>query len=242
MTPAGMTPAGMSKTILLVDHPVGKREDRVSRLLGKHGYDIEWCCPGRGDALPAPNSHYLAVVVYGGTESANDGEDKAYIRRETDWVGRWVATGKPYLGLCLGGQLLARALGADVARHAQGLHEIGYTPVTPTEAGRDFLPAPLHAYQWHKEGFEVPAGAELLAEGEVFPNQAFRYGARTYGLQFHPEVSIPMMNRWMEEAGHMLAEPGAHPRDRQLADARVRDPPMAAWLEGFLARWLDGEG
>ncbi|MCH8038211.1 MAG: glutamine amidotransferase, partial [Proteobacteria bacterium] len=87
----------------------------------------------------------------------------------------------------------------------------------------------------------VPAGAELLATGPVFPNQAYRYGRNAYGLQFHPEVTVPVMSRWMKEAGHMLAYPNAQPRERQLADAERYDAPLEAWLERFLDDWLAEE-
>lgn len=232
----------MSKTVLLVDHPVGKRDDRAARMLADRGYALRWCSPGKGDTLPERGDEFCGAVVYGGPESANDGDSKPYIRREIDWIGRWVAGGRPLLGICLGAQLLARALGARVAPHPQGLHEIGYVPVSPTEAGDGFLGAGLHVYHWHKEGFEVPEGAELLAVGPTFPNQAFRYGRRVYGLQFHPEVTRKVLVRWMEEAGHMLSAPGAHGAERQLADAQRFDAPMSRWLEGFLDSWLSEQG
>jgi GMP synthase (glutamine-hydrolysing) len=231
----------MTAHVLLLDHPLGQRDDRVSARLAASGYPTTWCCPGKGDSLPDAGSRFDAAVVYGGPESANDGEDKAYIRQEIDFIGRWVGTGKPFLGICLGGQMLARALGARVAPHPEGDHEIGYTEITPTEAGRAVLPAPLQAFQWHKEGFEVPAGATLLAEaGGAFPNQAFRYGAKAYGLQFHPEVTIPVMNRWIQTASHMLTQPGAHSAERQRSDSQTHDAPLATWLDSFLAHWLDG--
>ncbi len=230
----------MSGTIILIDHPVGCRDDRASRILTERGYRVEWVSPGKGDTLPDPADHHLAALVYGGAEDLSKDEDRSYLRAEIDWVARWVETGRPFLGICLGSQILARALGAQVAPHPEGVSEIGFVQIVPTAAADGFLDRPLHVYQWHKEGFELPAGAELLATGETFPNQAFRYGPRAFGLQFHPEVSSAVMTRWMNEAGQMLANPGAHPRDRQLADSGTYDAAMAAWLEGFLERWLDG--
>ena len=141
--------------------------------------------------------------------------------------------------LCLGGQLLARVLGAEVRLHREGLHEIGYTPIAPSDEAAGFVDGLSHVYHWHKEGFDLPAGAELLARGPIFPNQAFRYDDNVYALQFHPEVSVPVMRRWMIEAAHMLESPGAHPPERQLADAAQFDAPLEAWLNDFLDHWLE---
>lgn len=230
----------MKPTILLIDHPLGQRDDRASAQLRAMGFGTEWCSPGKGDPLPPVDGDYVAAVVYGGPESANDTEAKPYIRQEIDWIGRWADSGRPFLGICLGAQMLARALGGRVARHAEGLHEIGYVEIDPTEAADGFLDSSMHVYHWHNEGFEVPASAELLASGPVFPNQAFRYGARAYGIQFHPEVSRDVMERWMREASHMLAEPGAQSSEAQRAGCARYDAEMAVWLRRFLADWLAG--
>lgn len=229
----------MSKKILLVDHPVGHRDDRASQRIAARGYEIEWRSPGKGEVLPAAEEDYAAVVVYGGAESANDDGEKPYIRQELDWIETWLATGKPFLGLCLGGQMLARALGAEVRRHPEGLFEIGYVPISSTEVGNGFIEGLSHVYHWHHEGFEVPESCELLVAGPTFPNQAFRYRDNVYALQFHPEVPVPVMTRWMTSAAHMLEEPGAHPPERQLADAELYDAPLAAWLDRFLDDWLE---
>ncbi len=228
----------MKPSILLIDHAVGQRDDRASARLREMGYRTEWCSPSKGDTLPPVENGHAAVIVYGGAESANDVDSLAHVREEIDWIGRWVETGRPYLGICLGSQLLARALGAKVSRHAEGIHEIGYVQIEPTPAAGGFMDAPMHVYHWHNEGFEVPESAELLASGPVFPNQAFRYGDRAYGIQFHPEVSPEVMQRWLTEAAYMLDEPGAHPKEAQLADSARFDAPMEAWLYRFLDRWL----
>ena len=232
----------MKQTIILIDHPVSQRDDRASVRLAEMGYAVEWCCPGKGEALPDPAGEHVAAVVYGGVESVNDGAEKPHIAAELKWIEGWMKTGKPYLGICLGAQLLARTLGARVAPHPEGLHEIGYVPVNPMPAADGLAAGLSHVYHWHTEGFEVPAGAELLFEGPVFPNQAFQYGGNAYGLQFHPEVTVAGMSRWMREAAHMLTAPNAHPRDRQLADAAKYDAPLADWLNRFLDRWIKSMG
>src|SRR3546814_18585299 len=95
---------------------------------------------------------------------------------------------------------------------------MSYGAVAPPPPADGFLGGPLHVYHWHNEGFEVPASAELLAAGPVFPNQAFRYGDRAYGIPFHPEVGRTVMQRWIAEAAHMLSEPGA-----QIGRASLRE-------------------
>lgn len=232
----------MSKSVILIDHANSRRIDRASRMLAERGYEIEWCRPADGDVLPAPEGDHVAALVFGGAESANDDTTKPYIRSELEWVEGWLGTGKPYLGICLGAQLLARTLGARVERHPEGLFEIGYVPVEATKAANGFLDGVSHVYHWHKEGFEVPDGGELLAVGPTYPNQAFRYDGSVYGLQFHPEATTEMYGNWLDSAAHMLTEPGAHSREQQLSDAKLHDKPLEAWLGRFLDDWLKDVG
>lgn len=235
----------MSKpAILLVDHPVSERDDHASARLASMGYEIDWCCPGKGEVLPPPGSRHVAALVYGGAESANDGPAKPHIAAELAWIEHWLKTGKPLLGICLGSQLLAHTLGARIGPHQDGKHEIGYFPVSATAQGaaEGFVNGLTHVYQWHEEGFEVPSGCDLLMQGGLFPNQAFRYGRHVYGLQFHPEVTAVSLNRWMQDGSFMADEPQADPPERQLADAAKFHAPMTAWFDQFLARWLKDAG
>lgn len=221
---------GKNRRVLMLRHMKRMQGDRVSKALTARGFELDYRCPAEGEALPASDDGHVLAVVYGGIQSAND---DGYIRAEIDWIRDWVESGRPYLGLCLGGQLLARALGAEVSPHPKGRHEIGFVRIRPADAG-DFLPSPLHVYQWHKEGFELPVGATLLAHGEVFPNQAFRYGESAFALQFHPEVTPEIMLDWMAYAEASLAAPGASPRQEQLEDARRHNGAVDTWLDSFL--------
>lgn len=230
----------MKGRIVLIDHPAGKRDDRASRMLVQKGYAIEWRCPGKGDDLPEPEDGFDAAVVFGGPENLSEDDHLDYLRKELAWIERWIAADQPYLGLCLGAQMLARVMGARVAPHDEGWHEIGYARITPTEQGRDhgFMSEPMFVYHWHKEGFDLPQDAVPLASGEVFENQAFRYGKGAYGLQFHPEVTSSVVSRWTKDSSDSLKAPGAHPPERQLADCRYHDAPLERWFQSFLDRWL----
>jgi len=224
--------------VLLVQHMDDRRDDRVARHLSGRGFALQWCNPSVGDALPEQLNDYAVAVVYGGVQSVHDAERHAYMRAELDWIARWAALDRPYLGLCLGAQLLARALGARVGRHPHGLHEVGFVQVAPTRAGRHYFCGPLHVYQWHQEGFAIPDGGELLATGDVYPNQAFRAGGRAFGLQFHPEATAQMRGEWLDASAHMLSAPGAHGRQRQEADALRFEQPMEDWLLSFIDEHL----
>ena len=223
--------------ILMIVHQESSDPGRVGDMLRARGYRLDIRRPCLGQELPATMDGHTGCVVFGGPMSAND-DHLCFIRDEIDFIPRVVESGKPYLGICLGAQLLARAGGAKVAPHRDGWHEIGYYPVKPTEAGRGLFPDPLHIFQWHGEGFDLPAGAERLASTGWYPNQAMRVGTSAYGLQFHPEVTGAMMQRWSQMAGHRLVLPGAQARETMRQGFARFDAGISAWLDGFLDKWL----
>jgi GMP synthase (glutamine-hydrolysing) len=119
--------------------------------------------------------------------------------------------------------------------------QIGYYPNHPTAAGRGLFDEGLHVYHWHGDGFELPAGGTLLATGSTFPNEAFSMGANVYGVQFHPEIDGAIMRRWIAagiEDGDMKHN-GAQSGAEQEALHQIHEPGMQAWLDRFLAHWLD---
>ncbi len=150
----------------------------------------------RASAMPSPRrSRHAGAVIFGGPMSVNDADD--FLKQETDWIGVALTEGAPFLGLCLGAQMLARHLGAAVGPHGDGHIEVGWFGLTATEAGRRLARWPDRVHQFHREGFGLPVGATLLAEGaaETFPNQAFSYGQSAFAIQFHIELTTAMVNR-----------------------------------------------
>jgi len=150
----------------------------------------------------------------------------------------FVEAGVPFLGLCLGAQLLTRAVGGQVGPHPEGLVEVGYVGIEPTPAGEPWFRGPMKVYEWHREGMTLPNCCEVLATNERYPVQAFRYGASAFGFQFHPEVTLEMKGIWTLSAAERLKSPGAQQRGVHLSMHALYDPPIDRWIDGFLDRWL----
>ena len=226
----------MTKDILIILHSESSTPGRIGHMLVNRGFRLDIRKPCLGDQLPQSMSHHAAAVVFGGPMSANDGDD--WIAREIDWIGVPLKEKKPFLGVCLGAQMLSKQLGGIVGPHAEGLVEIGYYPLLPTEQGKDLGPWPDHVYHWHREGLTLPTSATRIATGEIFENQAFRYGSNAYGIQFHPEVTRLTMHRWGVLGAHRFVMPGAQDSRAQLHANLIHDAPVKSWLARFLDRWL----
>lgn len=218
---------------LLVVHQKGSYPGRIGTLLMERGYALDVRCPNLGHSLPEDLGEYAVCGLFGGPMSANDCHMPG-IRAELDWLPKVLEADRPFLGICLGAQMLSRVLGGTVCPHPEAFVEIGYSQIRPTEAGQDLFPAPMHVYQWHKEGFSVPESCDLLATGSVFPNQAFRFGRRAYGVQFHPEVTLAMKQMWSVSAAHMLNQPGAQPAELHVSLHTQNDPPLDRWANRFI--------
>jgi GMP synthase (glutamine-hydrolysing) len=237
-TPNPIQPA--SQPVLVVLHQEMSTPGRVGHYLQGRGCRLDIRRPALGDPLPETLADHAAIVVFGGPMSANDETD--FIRREINWLAVPLKEEKPFLGICLGAQMLARQLGAKVCFHPEGMVEAGYYPIRVTPAGRAVCETwPSHVYQWHREGFDLPVGAELLAEGDIFAVQAFRYGRAAYGVQFHAEVTHAMMCRWTTRGHARMEMPGARPRADHYADRPVYDPAIRRWLTDFLDRWIGAD-
>ena len=222
--------------VLIVLHQENSTPGRIGNALRALGYQLDIRRPRFGDLLPETLSAHAGAVIFGGPMSANDPDD--YVRREIDWIAVPLNERRPLLGICLGAQMLAMHLGARVAPHPGGRVEMGYYPVRPTRAGLKVSGHwPGQVYHWHREGFSLPAGCELLAEGRDFPNQAVRFG-NAFGLQFHPDVTYAMMCRWTTCGAEHLSLLGAHPRDQHFAGHARYDVVERSWLRRFLDGWL----
>lgn len=224
--------------VLIILHQEASTSGRIGAALGARGHALDIRRPRFGDPMPATLRHHAGAVIFGGPMSANDPDD--YLRREIELIELALKEERPYLGVCLGAQLMALALGAHVTTHPQGYVEIGYHPLTPLPAAERFGGTwPDAVYQWHREGFGLPPGAVRLATASgPFAEQAFSFGPAAIGVQFHPEINHAMVCRWSGRNEHRLGDPGAQSRVRQIEDHVANGPAVASWLDRFLADWL----
>lgn len=229
----------MKPTAILITHNRAEHnDDRVSAFLKAKDFNLLWACPAEGDKIPPVDETTAALVVYGGKYGVPDKDAYSFLTDEMRTLGHALKCDIPVLGICLGAQLLANELCAKVGPHPQGQHEYGYYPLVPTPEGKALIPQDLMALQSHYHQFDMPRGAERLASTALYENQAFRYGQKAFGLQFHPEASRKSLERWISRRGERNYASGAHSPERQLADHAKYDAALGNWFNGFLEKWL----
>lgn len=217
----------------MVLHQETSSAGRVGQILESYGFPLDIRRPPLGCALPETLDHHAGAVVFGGPMSANDPDE--FVSQETDWMAVPLKENRPFLGICLGAQLLVRHLGGTVTTEPEGRCEIGWYPLEATQAGKALLDWPEMVYQFHREGFDLPNGAELLATANgPYPNQAFRYGDNAWAVQFHAELTQMMMQRWVVKGADRFTLPNAQIGKQHLEGRLLYDAPLRIWLENFL--------
>ena len=195
----------MTLSVLVFQHDPHDGPGYLGEALLQRGARLTIIRLDEDEAVPDPSA-YDMLLVMGGVMNVYQEDKYPWLVEETHAISRAVEAGKAVLGVCLGGQLLAKALGAQV--HLGAATEIGLTQITLTEVGKsdplfEDLPE-LEAVEWHDDTFDIPSGAVVLARSEGCAHQAFRFGPCAYGLQFHPEVSPMMLAEWIKEAGEPI--------------------------------------
>lgn len=194
------------KRLLVFQHVPHEILGTLDPLLKDAGFRIRYVNFGRTPDARPDVSKYDGLIVLGGPMCISQAAAHPHLQTEIDAIRAAMELHKPLLGICLGAQLIAAALGARV--HRNPVKEIGWYDVRPTpEAATDplfrYFEQPTRIFQWHGDTFELPVGAVHLAASEACANQAFRFGDRTYGLQFHLEVDEALIQRWLKTPVHV---------------------------------------
>jgi len=214
--------------VLILQHEEPTPPGLVTEWLDRHGADVETFRIDIDDREVDPTAYDLVVSL--GSEFAAFDDTKPFVPREARLLRQAVDADVPVLGLCFGGQLLARVLGGEVFRSNDA--EIGWLPVRSTDP--DLVPEGPW-FQWHFDSFTVPPGATLIAESDAGP-QAFTSG-RSLGLQFHPELTQEIMDDWVRVYRHELDDDGVDP-DELLAETHRRIADSNRNARQLLDRYL----
>lgn len=227
------------KTALAVRHIHFEDLGTLEPLLRERGFDVRYLDPATDDLTREEAAASDLLIALGGPIGAFDERAYPFLADELRLLERRLASGRPLLGICLGAQLIARLLGAAVA--PMGFKEIGFGPLTLTEAGRRSVLAPLAGVpvlHWHGDRFELPVGSELLASTDSCAQQAYAVGHAVLGLQFHLEADASRIERWL--VGHCceLAQAGIDPRALRV-DAARHGARLEEAARDAIGAWLD---
>lgn len=182
-----------------------------------------------------------ALIVLGGPMRVDEEATFPFLRWEKRIIRAAIDEAVPILGVCFGAHLIAAALGTRVFHGA--VKEIGWSPISITPHGQvdsllGYLPEIATVFQWHSDGFDLPAGAIRLASSTHYSNQAFRVGKTIYGLQFHLEVTPRMIERWIDERSKDLALAPYVLPDKILSDTHNHAPTLKYYGERFLTEFI----
>lgn len=233
---------------LVFQHVAAEPAGTLDTLLRRRGHRLRFVNFERDPQATPDVERYDGLIVLGGAMNVEEQGRRPHLRTELRCIEAALSRQLPVLGICLGAQLLAHALGAPVQKHARA--EIGWYRIDSTEAGRnDPVFGPLGSgapvFQWHSRGFGLPADAVQLARSTDCEQQAFRYGNRAYGLQFHLEANAALIRRWLHTPAYRreLDHAGlGHGAEHIEAETRRLVHAQQARAEAVFSRFLDLAG
>ena len=238
----------MKLPVLTIQHIECEGPGLIAGGLRAAGIDLQTLHPYNGDPIPPDLGGFGGLLILGGPMNADDLSAHPFLEAERSLIRSAIQSGVPVMGICLGAQLIARVLGAKVYKAERA--EIGFKRVERSpEASDDALfgqfPEFGMVFQWHEDTFDLPLGATRLAHSTVCENQAFRWGDHVWGVQFHLEVTAPMVRSWVEayraelsrnpnvDSGMLTTQLKDAPRFAQLSD--MASPMIAGWASKVLS-------
>lgn len=231
--------------ILVFQHVPYEPLGTLDPLLRDAGFRIRYVNFGRDGSQRPSLDRYAAIIVLGGPMNADAIDEHPHLQTEVEILREALANDMSILGICLGAQLLAKALGGAVRRNS--LREIGWHDVELTTDGAadpvlSSFAARQRVFQWHEDGIELPTGCVHLARSDASPVQAFRHGEHAYGLQFHLEVDQGLIDRWLTVPAN---RPVLEQERGRVSPERIREqtPGHIGELEALsletFGRWID---
>jgi len=229
----------MTRTAVAIRHVAFEDLGLLAPLLAERGYAVRYLEAGVDAIDKGALDAADLLVVLGGPIGVYETDRYPFLTAERAAIASRLALRKPTLGICLGAQLIAQALGAEVA--PTGKAEIGFGPLSLTDEGRasvlkDIGEVPV--LHWHGDQFAIPAGAQRLAQTPGFLNQAFAIDRHVLGLQFHLEVEPAQLERWLIGHAHELASHRIDPKTLR-DDAALHGASLARVACRIFDAWLD---
>jgi len=227
------------KTAIALRHIDFEDAGTFADVLAEYGYQLQYLDPTLGEMDHAAIQRADLLMVLGGPVGVDDGPRYPFLEQEHAIVRERLDSGKPLFGICLGAQLIAKALGANV--YPLGSKEIGFAPLTLTAAGKHSVLAALGntpVLHWHGDEFDIPANAVHLASTSVCPHQAFSIGRNVLALQCHLEADTRNIERWLVGHAHELAHAGIDPRTLRK-DASASGERLTIAARAVFAAWLN---
>ncbi|HET7809942.1 MAG TPA: gamma-glutamyl-gamma-aminobutyrate hydrolase family protein [Steroidobacteraceae bacterium] len=233
------------RKLLVFQHSAREPLGILDPMLRQHGFRIRYLNFSRQPDLQPDVSRYDGLVVLGGAMNVDQSDRYPHLTAEIGAIQEALKRDIPILGICLGAQLLAAALGANVRPHS--VREIGWYRLHPTSHAQSdrlcrHFDGSQHVFQWHAYTFDLPPGAVHLASTATCPNQAFRYGDKAYGLQFHPEADHELIQRWLhvpEYRAEAEASGPQHQLEHILRDTHGHAPHARAVSERVFGEFLE---
>jgi GMP synthase (glutamine-hydrolysing) len=227
--------------VLVFQHDPFEDLGFFAEVLEKQGANYRVIRLFHGEMPEAELKNVGLLIVLGGSMGVDEEESFPFLRWEKRIIRAAIDEAVPVLGICLGAQLIASTLGTEVFHGP--VKEIGWSPISITPHGQvdsllGYLPENATVFQWHGDGFELPAGAIRLASSAHYSTQAFRLGKIVYGLQFHLEVTPRMIERWIDQRSKDLALAPYVLPDKILADTPSCVPTLKYYAEKFLSEFV----
>lgn len=236
----------MKRRLLVIQHAEAEDPGLLGPPCVEAGLELQLLRTDWGETVPTAADGYAGIIVMGGPMGVYDSDRHPHLKAEIDLLTQALRRRLPTLGICLGAQLLAAAAGARV--YPGPRREIGWAPIARSAAGRADpllaeLPDDAVVFHWHGDTFDLPDGATLLASSEAYAHQAFRIGSSAYGLQFHPEVTPKMVERFAAAgAAELRSVHGPKGAARLAADARRFAPRLAPSVPRLVRVFLAAGG